>query len=158
MKPTGDIQWKQYRRLAMPLSFVAGVGISLLAPLGLLFFVASIVFLVGRYRRDHQGPLRPVQGAKLGAFNGLITFVVAAAMDAALFHEAYRQQIMLGLQKQFGGNPDPKIQQFVHWVGTNQGLAFFVAFSLILGLAIFLIVSSFIGAISVSFSSNRDRR
>lgn len=155
---SGAIEWKKYRRLALPLSLLAGLVIAVFAPLGVLVFVVSLVFVVWRYRRDHQGSLRAMQGAKMGAFNGLISFLVATAVDAALFHAEYRQQMMVELHRRFAGNPDPQVQHFVQWAGTNQGFAFLVIFSLVFLLVIFLIVSSFIGAVSVSFSASKDRR
>jgi len=144
--------------MALPLSLIAGLGISLLPPIGLLFFVASTVYAVGRYGRDHQGPLKASQGAKMGAFNGLISYVVATALGMALNHADYRQQMMLTLQKQFHGNSDPQVQQMLHWIATNQGFVVFTLIALLFGLVVFLIVSSFIGAVTVSFSGNRDRR
>ncbi|HEY6349791.1 MAG TPA: hypothetical protein VI636_10300 [Candidatus Angelobacter sp.] len=140
------------------MSLVAGVGIALFLPLGLLFFVASIVFAVGRYGREHQGPLRASQGAKMGAFNGLVSFVVTTTLATTLFHEEQRQQIMQMLQKQLGSISDPLFQRMVHWMMTSQGYVVLVIFSMLVGLAIFLIVSSFIGAVTVSFSAHRDRR
>lgn len=155
---SGAIEWKKYRRAALPPSFLAGLILAVFAPLGLLVFVVSLVFLVWRYRRDHLGPLRAMQGAKMGAFNGLISFLVATAVDAALFHAEYRQQMMDELHRRFAGNPDPQVQHFVQWAGTNQGFAVLVIFSLVFLLVIFLIVSSFIGAVSVSFSASKNRR
>lgn len=155
---SGAIEWKKYRRAALPLSFLAGLILAVFAPLGLLVFVVSLVFLVWRYRREHQGSLRAMQGAKMGAFNGLISFLVATAVDAALFHAEYRQQMMDELHRRFAGNPDPQLQHFVQWAGTNQGFAVLVIFSLVFLLVIFLIVSSFIGAVSVSFSASKNRR
>ena len=152
------INWKKYRRLALPLSFVAGAITGLVPPIGLLLFVALLVFTVGRYCRDHQSPLRALQGAKMGAFNGLISFLVAAAVRAALFHAEYRQQMMVELHRRLADNPDPQFQHILQWAGTNQGFAVLVIFSLIFFLVIFLIVSSFIGAVSVSFSAGKDRR
>ena len=94
----------------------------------------------------------------MGAFNGLVSFVVATTLATALFHEEKHQQIMQMLQKQFGSNTDPLVQRFAHWMMTSQGYVVFVILSLLVGLAIFLIVSSFIGAVTISFSANRDRR
>lgn len=154
----GDIEWKKYRRVALPLSLLAGLGIAAVAPVGLLFFVGSVVFAVGRYGRDHQGPLRASHGAKMGAFNGLISFLVAAALSTLLYHAEYHRQIMEMVQKQYGGNPDPRAQQVLHLLSTASGYTFFVILSLVFTLVIFLIVSSFIGAVSVSFAANRNRR
>lgn len=154
---TGAIQWKKYRRLALPLSLVAGAGIAVLAPIGLLFFVASIVFAVARYSRDHQGPLRASHGAKMGAFNGLISFATMVALVTLLFRQQFHEQMMQAVQKQYGGNTDPQIQQIVHWMSTSQGYATLIIFSVVFGLAVFLIVSSFIGAVTISFSANRNR-
>ena len=156
--PTGGIQWKTFRRLALPLAAVAGVGIAIFAPVGLLLFVAFTIYAVGRYRRDHIGPLRAMHGAKMGAFSGLISFLVATALNAALLNKEYRQQTMQILQNQFGGNPDPQIQHMMRLISTDQGFAIFLVCSLLFGLVIFLVVSSFIGAIAVTFSAPRSRR
>lgn len=156
--PAGRIQWKDYRRIAVPLSVVAGTGIAFIAPIGLVIFFGAIVYAVNYYRRQHPAPLSPLQGARMGAFNGLISFVVAAVLQAALNHGEYRQQMMLELQRRFAGNPDPQVQQFVHWASSTQGFTVLVLFTIIFLLVIFLIVSSFAGMLTVAFSTGKDRR
>src|SRR5262249_1638757 len=78
--PPGQIQWKKSGRVAVPLSVLAGISIAVIAPLGLLIFFGGIVYSVNRYRREHPGHLRASQGALLGALNGLISFLVSAAL------------------------------------------------------------------------------
>ena len=155
---TGQIQWKAYRRLAVPLSLLAGIIIAFLPPIGLLIFFGSLTYCVNRYRREHHGPLSTAQGARLGAFNGLISFVVSATLRTALYHAELRQQMIQQLQQRYAGNPDPQIQQFVHWVGTTQGFAMFMVFFLLFLFFIFLVVSSFAGALTVTLSGNKPRR
>lgn len=157
----GAINWKKYRRLALPLSLLAGVGIVFLLPYGALLFVGVVVFTVGRYSREHQGPLFASQGAKMGAFNGLISFIVLAAatvLQMALNFEDSHRQFLLEFQRRFAGNSDPIIQRIAHLLPTNLGFVTFMILGLVFFLVIFLIVSSFIGAISVSLSANRNRR
>lgn len=157
----GEVEWKRYRRVALPLSLVAGLGIAFYPPLGLLFFVGAIVYAVSRYAREHPGPLRASHGAKMGAVSGFISFIViavVAALQEVLNFDEYRQQVLVPLQKRLADNPDPRMQQFVHWVGTNQGFITMSILSLCFLLVVFLIVSSFIGAVSVSFAANRNRR
>ena len=157
----GEIEWKKYRRVALPLSLLAGLGIPFYPPLGLLFFVGGIVYAVGRYAREHPGPLRASHGAKMGAVSGFISFVVIAVvgvLQVVYNFDEYRKQTIVPLQQRLAGNPDPRVQQFIHWVNTDQGFITMLILSMCFLAAVFLIVSSFIGAISLSFSANRNRR
>lgn len=155
------IEWRKYRRVALPLSLLAGLGIAFYFPLGLLFFVVAIVYAVGRYAREHQGPLRASHGAKMGAVSGFISFVVIAAvgvLQVAYNFDEYRKQTLVPLQQRLAGNPDPRVQQFIHWASTDHGFIMMLILSMCFLLVVFLIVSSFIGAVSVSFAGNRNRR
>lgn len=146
--------------MALPLSLLAGLGIAFYPPLGLLFFVGAIVYAVARYAREHSGPLRASHGAKMGAVSGFISFVVIAAvaiMQEALNFEEYRKQVLAPMQQRFAANPDPRIQQFIHWASTDQGFIMMSIFSLFFLLIVFLIVSSFIGAVSLSLSASKKR-
>jgi hypothetical protein len=154
----GKIQWKRYRRIALSLSAVTGICIAFFAPLGLPIFLGAIVYTVGRYRRECAGHLSALQGAKLGAFNGFVSFVAASILQAAFDHGEYRRLMTLELQRRFAGNPDPQVQQFAHWAASDAGFLALMLFSLLFLLAIFLIVSSFAGALTATFSSNRQRR
>jgi len=154
----GQIQWRSYRRIAVPLSLLAGISIAFVPPIGLLIFFVALTYCVNRYRREHPGPLSTAQGARLGAFNGLISFVVGAALRTALFHAALRQAMLQQVQQRYGGNPDPQIQQFVHWVTTTQGFTIFTVFFLLFLLFIFLIVSSFAGALTVTLTGHKPDR
>lgn len=158
---SGDIEWKKYRHVALPLSLLAGLGIAFYPPLGLLFFVGAIVYAVGRYAREHSGPLRASHGAKMGAVSGFISFAVVAVvgvLQVVYNFDEYRKQTIVPLQQRLAGNPDPRVQQFIHWVNTDQGFITMLILSMCFLAAVFLIVSSFIGAVSVSFATNRNRK
>lgn len=151
----GKIRWKSYQRFAVPLSVIAGVSIAFIAPIGLLIFFGAIVYGVNRYRREHPAPLSALQGARLGAFNGLISFVVTAALVAINDHGEFRRQMMLDMQQRLGGSADPRMQDFLQWAGTNQGFLVITLVGTLVTLAIFLIVSSFAGAMTVTLSGNK---
>ena len=131
---------------------------ALLAPIGLLIFFGAIIYSVNRYRREHAGPLSPAKGARLGAFNGLISFVVAAVIQSVLNHAEMRQQMLQTLQQRYAGNPDPQIQQVLHWVATTQGFAIFMIFVLLSLFFVFLIIASFAGALTVTLSGHKPDR
>ena len=154
----GQIQWRAYRRLAVPLSLLAGIIIAFVPPIGLLIFFGALTYCVNRYRREHPGPLSNAQGARFGAFNGLVSFVVGAALRTAMFHAEIRQQIIQQLQQRYAGNPDPQMQQLVQLLGTTQGFTIFMVLFLLFLFFIFLIVSSFAGALTVTLSGHKPDR
>jgi hypothetical protein len=154
----GKIQWKSYRRIAIPLSVIAGIAIAFIAPIGLVTFFAAIIYSVNRYRRVHPGQLSPSQGARLGAFHGLISFAVATVIQISLLNQGeFRRQMTLEVQRRFAGNPDPQVQQLVQWAETNQGFLVITALGMLFMLAVFLIVASLAGALTVTLWGRKDR-
>ena len=154
----GQIQWRAYRRLAVPLSLLAGISIAFLPPIGLLIFFGAIIYSVNRYRREHPGPLSTSEGAWRGALSGLISYVVVAVLQTALNHAEMRRQMLQELERRYASNPDPQIQQVLHWVATTQGFTIFMVFLLLFLLFIFLVVSSFAGALAVRLSGHKPDR
>ncbi|HEY6970648.1 MAG TPA: hypothetical protein VJA94_15675 [Candidatus Angelobacter sp.] len=126
-------------------------------PIGSLLFLAAIVYCVSRYRREQPGPFSPLQGAKLGAFNGLVAFAVLTVLILSLGRDEFRRQMVDVLQKRYAGNPDPQLQQFLHWAATNQGFLVFTILMLLFLLALLLVISSFAGALTVTLSGNKNR-
>jgi len=144
-------------RLALPLAAVTGAGIGVIPPIGLVLFFAALIYCVNRYGRVHPGTLSPAQGARLGTFNGLISYVVAVILQVAVNHGEYRQQMMAGLQRRFAGNPDPQVQQVLHWASTDHGFLVLLIWGMVLLLVIFLVLSSFAGAMTITLLRREKR-
>jgi hypothetical protein len=155
------INWKKFFRVALPFSLVAGISIIVYAPLGLLVFIACVMVAVGRYRRDHSGPLTATQGAKLGAVTGVLGFVLPVlVIIIIMFRQSagYRQQLALMLQQRLGPNPDPQTLHIAQWFSSPLGFVFEVIFTILFLLAIVAIISSLAGAVSAAGFANRSRR
>ena len=156
--PQNRIRWKEYMRLALPLSVVTGAGIGVIPPIGLVIFFAALIYCVNRYGRVHPGILRAGQGARLGTFSGLISYVVAVILRLAAFsHGEYRQQMMADLQRRLAANHDPRVQQFLQWASTDHGFTVLLIWTMFFLLVIFLVLSSFAGAMTITLL-RRERR
>lgn len=149
------IDWKRYSRFAVPLSILASLAIAFITPIGLLIFFGVIIYCVNRYCREHGGRLSPSHGARLGAFNGLITFLTITVLVTVLSHGEFRQQMVSAMQQKYAASPDPRVQQVLQWAATTHGFVIFMTFSVLFLLVIFLVVSSFAGAITVTLSGNK---
>ena len=156
-EPAGQIQWKKFWRVALPLALISGVAMGYSGLIGAALFLASLIIAVARYRRDHAGNLTASQGGKLGAVMGLLAsvaftgiFVIQVVMDFA----GIRQQYLQNLQK-LGGNPDPQVQKLVHWAGTNQGFVVLSVISMFITVVLVVVVSGVVGAVTASLSGKR---
>lgn len=159
--PQREIQWKKFWRIALPFSLMNGVALVILGPYGILVFLAGVILPVSRYRRLHSGPLLASHGARLGAFTGFLTFLVALALGTLLALNntgEIRQQISLAVQQRAAAHPDPNAQQVVQFMATNQGLMLVAIFAVIFSLVFCLALSSAAGALTAAFSSNKQRR
>lgn len=156
------IQWKTFSRIALPLSVVSGMGIAWF-PSGLMIVMGSIVLGVRLYRRRHPGPMAASQGAKLGAFVGFFGFIffsifslIYFVRDGSQLRETMRETMTASIQKAVSQNPDPQTQQqlqrMMHWLGTNQGIVFFILAGMIFYLAALVLLAGITGALSVAFS------
>lgn len=128
-----------------------------LSGLGIILFLVSVVVAVRRYRRGHSGPLMAAQGMRLGVAFGLISYVVVLIIPAVYYaqHFAEFQQLMLTIQQQAAGNPDPRVQQLAHWVVTSQGTLVLVTFAMVVFLVFILLISATVGAVAASFSGGK---
>jgi hypothetical protein len=161
--PSGQIRWRSFWRIALIISMLNGLafiflGLFGLSLAGMLVFVVGIAFAIVLYRPHHQGPLLASQGARLGAFAGLLSFAVLlflTVLAVAPNPGEYRKQLVLAVQQQTAGNPDPRAQQVAQFVATRPGLILFTVFLVIFTLAFFVVLSSAVGALTAAFSRSK---
>lgn len=153
--PTGQIQWKHFWRIALPLSIISGMTIALFGILGVILFVVSIVVSIRRYRNEHAGPLVASHGMRLGAASGLLSYLVVLvfviARVASDFGE-FQREWLLNMQQRINSNADPQVQQIAHWAASHQGMIVLIPVSAMLGLVLVLLFSGVIGALAAAFS------
>jgi ribose/xylose/arabinose/galactoside ABC-type transport system permease subunit len=105
--------------------------------------------IIARYRPLHSGVLQAGQGALLGAFMAVLSF--AAFLVFALATVSLQRAAVLDKLRDIAAiaaqNPNPKAQQMALWLPTNEGFIVFVAFSLALALAFFLLAGAISGAL-----------
>lgn len=102
-----------------------------------------------------------MQGAKLGAVAGVLSFVppVIWGVIVIVYQSAeYRRQVELMVQQRLVNNPEPLAQRFAHWLPSTPGIVFLVIFSVVVVLVVVAIISSLAGAVSVTGFANRSRR
>ena len=152
----GEIQWKRFLRVAVPLSMLGCLSVVLFGPLGTLISQGIVAIAVGRYRRNHPGFLRGTQGALLGASVGFFSFVfllillmIEITMDPAQF----QAQTLAMIQQTFANNPSPAAQQVAHWATIN--FWGFVLLALSFSFVITVVLSGITGALTAGFSRRR---
>ena len=144
---SGRIQWGLFFRAASPLAVITGVVAYLFFPIGLLLALPlSLKRIISRYRPFHAGSLRPSQGAILGAFMALLTFI--AFLVFALPTLSLNRGAMLDmLREKAAETPDPQAHQLAQWFTTNEGFVFLTACGLVLVLMIFMAAGAVSGAV-----------
>lgn len=156
--PAGRIQWKRFWRLALPLAVVSGTAVAAAGLFGIVLFLVSLIVAIAVYRREHPGTLTTTQGAALGAVMGLVSYLfvlIYAAVEAGRHFGEFRQQWLDNLQQRMGSNPDPQIQQFIHWAATNQGILVLSLVSAVITGVFIAVVTGMIGAITAAASRQR---
>lgn len=156
-----SIEWKKFLRSALPLCALAGLGLAYTGLIGVIVFFGLVAIMVVRYQRQHPSPLSASQGARMGALAGLLSFTVVLfiiGITVALDPGELRQQLVAAMNQKFASNPDPHLQQFAQWATSTEGLVVFSVVGAIITLIFFVILSSAVGAIAASLSSNRQRR
>jgi hypothetical protein len=129
-----------------------GVGASV-AP----FAVFGIAFMVGGawsvrlyYRKVKDAPVRPVAGAQIGAVSGGVGFLFLAVLTVAtvVYQADEMRKAMADAVAQYTkrGYDPGMARQFLEFLKTREGLAFFVAFGLLVFFLIFVIGGSIGGA------------
>jgi hypothetical protein len=153
------IQWKTFLRIAVPLAAVVGVSPAVHPLLALLLLPGSVIFALHVYRRKQTGPLRPFQGAKLGAFIGLASFgfyTVLFAIQVAGDPGGFRRDMASVIQQAIARNPTPEARQMAEAIlsGTG-GLVLFSALEMGFLLAFLLAIGSASGALAARFSREK---
>lgn len=154
----GQIQWKSFFRIAVPLALITGLA-ALYPPLGFLVFLGSVVAGIRLYRRRHGETLAAIQGAQLGALLGLMSSLVLAfppVVACALDGDVCRQTIVDGFNKAAAANPDPRVQETMRsLLQSNHGLLGLLAAGAILLMAITLLLGAVSGAVTVVLSADK---
>lgn len=145
--PNGRIQWNLLFRTASPLAIVTGVVSAMLPPVGLLLALPlSLRRIIARYRPFHTGVLRPGQGAWIGAFTALLSFVAFLIFFLPVL-SLRRADVLAWLRDRAAQYSDPVQKQMALWFTTNEGLMTYFAMVLASLLAIFLIAGAVSGAL-----------
>jgi hypothetical protein len=143
----GKIQWGVFFRIALPHSAIVGFLTFLLLPVGLLLVLPlSLGRIITRYRQLHAGALRSGQGARMGAFMALLSFV-SFLVFAVPTISVNRAALLDMIAERARQNPDPQSQALVVWFATTPGFIFFTAISMLILLVFFLIVGMASGAL-----------
>jgi F0F1-type ATP synthase assembly protein I len=155
------IHWKAFFRIAIPLTAVVGLFTAANPGLAwLLVLPASVVLAIHLYRRRQPGPLKPSQGAQMGALIGLCTFVLFAVLMAARVASdpaEYRHLMAQALQEAMARNPDPAGQQMMQsFFGGTGGLVIVTAVCLVFALALLLAIGSVSGVLAARFSRGKN--
>lgn len=160
LQPAGQIQWKRFWRIALPLIIISGVAVGLFGIFGIILFLVSLVIAISRYRREQNGTLTASQGGRLGAVMGLVSYLVVVIMvtvQVALRFADFRQQWLQNLQQRMGSNPDPQIQGFIHWAATDQGILVISLVSTIISAILVGVIAGLIGAVTASSGGSKRR-
>jgi hypothetical protein len=155
------IFWKDFLRSAAPLGVLTGMLTVVFPPLGLFIVLpASLVWSIGRYRRQHPLPLRKGQGTAMGALMALLSFGVFMFFSLAAIYfkpTEYRDFLLARIHEATLKNPDPQAQSTLQWLATPDGLIFSTVIALGMLLVMFLIIGMCSGALSVAAGKSRNR-
>lgn len=158
---TAAIDWKYFLRTAIPLAALTDVLTMVFHPLALFVFLpANLVWAIYRYRRHRPIAIRSVQGARMGALMGLLsfTFFLAFFLVSISFQHAQYHDVMISQIQQISAqNPDPQAQQVLHWFTTPNGLVAFTAFAFVTLLLLCLALGSGSGALAIALGKDRKR-
>lgn len=132
-----------------------------LPPLGLFAALpASLFWSISSYRRRQPVPIRPGQGAAMGALVALLSFTVFLffSLAAIYFKTAeYREFVRSQIHEIAARNPDPQSQQIQQWFATPDGMIVLTAIGLGTALLAFLIIGTASGALAVALRNRQNR-
>jgi hypothetical protein len=153
----GQIHWKTFFRLAVPLAAVVGFLMSIQSELGLFVVLpGAIAFVIYYYRRRQPVLLTAWTGAKLGMFVGFVSFVFFAlffAVESAANIAAYRQAMAQLIEYTLAHQFTPEAQQLAKaWLGGPYGVALITVSLLMSALFFLLLISGVTGALVGAFS------
>jgi uncharacterized membrane protein YhaH (DUF805 family) len=149
--PVGEgIRWKTFFIMASPLAALTGFIACLFPPLTVVIALPiTLRRVMARYRRVHPGLLRSEQGAGLGAFMALLSFVAFLIFFLPMI-SLNRDVLLKPLHDQAARNPGPQTQQLLAWATSAQGFPVFVTWVCIFILLLFITVGVISGAIMAS--------
>jgi hypothetical protein len=151
----GRLDWKAFSRITLRLAPVVGVFCLIFAPLAwLILLPGSVLLAMYLYRRRRPGPLTGLQGAKLGAFTGLMSFVFFAIFlgtFVAFDYGQYQQFVETAL----ASNP-PAAQQLTQSLppGTNV-VTVLTTTIFVFTFMILLTIGTIIGALAATLIRDR---
>ncbi len=153
--PIGKIHWAQ----ALPSTIQAGLiaAILMMFPLGILGLVLAGGVSVALYRRrNHEFPVTPGMGGRLGAASGAMAFVIftiLGAVQVAVFHTGSQLRDMLldAVRQAAERNSDPQAQQVVEYLKTPAGMAVTLVLGLVAVFLFCLVLSAVGGAIGAAW-------
>jgi uncharacterized protein involved in cysteine biosynthesis len=160
-------------RHALPSASTAGFAMAVASMLPILNNLFPIWMLGGGWlavnlyrRRSSSLPLSASIGAKVGALAGLLGFAFFSIFSSAylaiatvVLHQGEQLRAILrnALQQTANSSQDTRMQAVVQWVQTPEGLALMVAFSMVLFLVAFLLLSCAGGIFAASLSRRKLR-
>lgn len=158
-----DLAWKG--------ALLSGIGAALLTATPIisagccLWMLGAGAFAVSLYQKRVPGTvITPGMGMKLGAFTGVIGFVVNAVLTTVSFltfraRGDFRQAMEEQMQRQMSSNSDPKVQEMmqrlVEWIATPQGVATLIVISLLVLAVMFVLFCAAGGALGASMFGRR---
>ena len=151
------IAWGDFFRLASPLSALTGILAVAIPILGLFLMLPfSVRWVIFRYRSQHPAPMNRVQGARLGAFAGMLSFLsflIFSLATISLKHEAVSRM----LEESIKDNPNPRNQQLLQVLSTHDGFIAFLVLSLLIAMVLFFLLGIASGALAVPAWDRRKR-
>ncbi len=157
------MSWSQAAQPCAVAALIGALGmvfqliVPVIAALGAGFLAVALY-----RRRNPEIALHARTGARLGAICGFFCFgitAVLAALRITLLHEGakVRATLLDVIQQQAARYPDPQFQSTLDFFRTPAGLATMFAFSLVMGLIIFILLGMLGGALGGAGLSRRDR-
>jgi hypothetical protein len=157
------VRWRQALRPCVFAGLLAAGAISL----GLVFPAAILgagFLAVVFYRRNSLGTvIKARTGALLGAFSGVVCFVIlgiflAVAATATDVRAKFREQMLEGAQRWAATHAgDPQVQAAIETLKTPEGLVTMMIFAAVALLLLSIILAGVGGALGGIFVSRRSR-
>lgn len=159
----GKIEWSQ----ALPAALIGGIvsAALMVIPLGALglgMLIGGSLSVLLYHRRLRNAPLSAGLGARLGAVCGVIgfgMFAILAALEMLVRHDSgeFLAAIYDAMQQSASRSPGPQADQLMAWIKTPVGLAFIVAFGMLVVLLFFVVISSAGGAIGAVLLRRKEK-
>jgi hypothetical protein len=157
------VQWRNFFRIVLPLAAVAGFFDVAMPPVGgFILLPGSVVLAIYIYRRRQPGPIPSWQGAKMGAFIGMLSsafFALVLGVEYAADAPAFRQAMVKNGQEIVAHSFTPESQQMAQvWFSGTHGVAVITTLLLVSTLLYLLIIGGVSGALAAAFSSNKSAK